>query len=279
MVHIITDTTACLSTAVAAQYRIPIIPQVVNFGSESFLEGINLDNTEFMRRLQASKDLPKTAAPPTEYFIKEFTRLGPTGEPILCIHPSAEVSGTIRSATIAAQDFPDLDIRIIDTRVISTPLGSIVECAAEWAAQGMSADEIVDRVQDMARRCKVYFLVATLDYLARGGRIGGASALLGSVLQIKPILYLIDGKIDVYEKDRTFKRALARLKEIVVEQIAHNGNGRITVMHAASPEEGLGLARDLSTLTGQKEIPISDVPPAIVTHAGPGIIGVGFFTD
>src|SRR5512139_118777 len=106
MVHIITDTTACLDPDFGRLHHIPIIPQVINFGEESFLEGIDMDTDQFIQRLRSCRDLPKTAAPPPELFIKEFERLTPSGEPILCIHPSALVSGTVRSATVAAQDFP-----------------------------------------------------------------------------------------------------------------------------------------------------------------------------
>ena len=136
MVHIITDTTACLPEAIAKQYDIPVIPQIINFGEESFYEERDIDNPTFMSRLRTSSELPKTAAPPPELFVEEFRRLSATNKTILCIHPSAEVSGTVRSATVAAQDFPDLDIRVIDTRVIASPLGTMVEFAARWAAEG-----------------------------------------------------------------------------------------------------------------------------------------------
>lgn len=277
MVQIITDTTACLSPEVARRYHIPVIPQVINFGTDSFYEGINMDNAAFMARLQSSPDLPKTAAPPPELFIEEFSRLAGLGETILCIHPSTDISGTVRSALVAAKDFPDLDIRVIDTRVVASPLGQMVELAAAWAEQGLDADTIVARLEDLTRRCRLYFLVATLDYLARGGRIGGASHLLGSVLQIKPILKLQDGKVDQFERERTHRRAVSRLKEIICEQAPLDGTGYISVLHAGVPEEGALLAGELSVLAHQPEVPVVDVPPAIVTHGGPGILGVGFF--
>ncbi len=138
-------------------------------------------------------------------------------------------------------------------------------------------DVIVARIYEMLPACRVFFLVATLEYLAKGGRIGGAQALLGSVLQIKPILTLRDGKVDQFEKERTYKRALAHLKEIVLQDIRRDGFGYLSVMHAAVPQEAQSLADDLSRQLGIREIPILDVPPAIVTHGGPGILGVSFF--
>ena len=237
-----------------------------------------MDNATFMLRLRSSKTLPKTAAPPPELFFREFQRLVPLGEPILCIHPSIEVSGTVRSASVAAMDFPDADIRIIDTRLIASPLGSIVEQAALWASDGMQVDNIVAGVQDLMRRARVYFLVDTLDYLARGGRIGNASALLGSMLQIKPILTVRDGKVDQYERERTHRRALHRLKEIVCEQACNNGDARITIMHSDALKDAQTLAIDLGEYLRQADIPITAVPPAIATHGGPGILAVGFFT-
>jgi DegV family protein with EDD domain len=277
MVKIITDTTSCLRADIARHFDIPVIPQIINFGNQSYYEGLEIDNATFMQRLKTSKELPKTAAPPPELFVQEFQRLVPLGEPILCIHPSAEVSGTVRSAQVAALDFPEADIRVIDTRTVSSPLATMVELAATWAQAGLDADTIQERLASLIRRCRVYFLVSTLEYLARGGRIGGAAALLGSVLQIKPILALRDGRVDQYERERTHKRAVARLKEIVLEQIPDDGCGYLSVMHAGVPEAGQHLAEELGTLIHQPEVPVTDVPPAIVTHGGPGILGVGFF--
>lgn len=277
MVKIITDTTAGLPNEVAQRYDIPVIPQVIIFGDETYLEGVEMDNAAFMQRLRTSEELPKTSAPPPELFTEEFERLVATGEPILCIHPSTELSGTVRSATVAAADFPDADIRVIDTRVIGSPLATLVELAAEWADEGHSADTIEGRIRDLIPRSRVYFLVATLEYLARGGRIGGAAALLGSVLKVKPILTLRDGRADQYERTRTHKRAVTRLKELVFDQIPRDGSGHLSVMHAAVPDQAQALADDLGAELGIESTPILDVPPAIVTHAGPGVLAVAFF--
>lgn len=277
MVRIVADTTACLDKAVAAKYQIPMIPQVINFGEESFFEEQDMKIDEFMARLRANKVLPKTAAPPPELFAIEFQRLVPTGDTILCIHPSSEISGTVRSAEVARMDFPGADIRIIDTRTVGSALGTLVELAAEWAAAGISADEIENRLNSMIPRCRIYFLVATLDYLARGGRIGGASALLGSLLQIKPILHLKDGRVDVYEKERTHKRATQRLIEITSQQMKQNEHAYLTIMHAGVPDQGQELAQALSKIVHLPQVKVFNVPPAIVTHGGPGILATAFF--
>jgi DegV family protein with EDD domain len=279
MVQIITDTTSCLPGDFASRYHIPVIPQIINFGNDSFYEGVDLDNDGFMTRLKNSAELPKTSAPPPELFVEIFERMVPLNEPILCIHPSAEVSGTVRSATVASQDYPQADIRVIDTRVVGSPLGTMVQLAAQWAAEGLDADTIVERLHNLTKRSRVYFLVSSLEYLQRGGRIGGAQAMLGSVLQIKPILCLNDGRVDRYESERTYKRALARLKGIVVEQIPSDGAGYLSIMHAGVPDEGLALAIDLGQLVNQSDVPVYNVPPAIVTHGGPGLLAASFFTD
>jgi DegV family protein with EDD domain len=277
MVKIITDTTAGLPDEVAERYKIPVIPQVIIFGSESYLEKQEIDHATFMERLERSRDLPKTSAPPPELFVEEFGRLVPEGEPILCIHPSSELSGTVRSATVAAADFPDADIRVIDTRAIGSALATLVTLAAEWSANGLDVDAIEARIRDLIPRCRIYFLVATLEYLAKGGRIGGAAALLGSVLRVKPILTLRDGRADQFERTRTHRRAVARLKELVLEQIPGDGSGHLSVMHASAAGQAQALADDLRTRLDLPRVPILDVPPAIVTHAGPGVLAVAFF--
>lgn len=277
MAKIITDTTAGLSDQVTRRYDIPVVPQVIIFGEDSYLEGQEIDHAAFMRRLTSSKELPKTSAPPPDLFTELFERLVPQGEPILCIHPSTELSGTVRSATVAASEFPDADIRIIDTRAIGSALATMVRLAAEWNEAGLDTDAIEARVRHMIPRSRIYFLVATLEYLAKGGRIGGAAALLGSVLKVKPILTLRDGRADQLERTRTHRRAVARLKELVLEQFPRDGGGHLSVMHASAPDQAQALADDLSSVLELQDVPILDVPPAIVTHAGPGVLAAAFF--
>jgi DegV family protein with EDD domain len=276
MVKIVADTVACLTPEVINRYHIPVVPQVINFGSDSYLEGVDIDIDTFMQKLRASIELPKTAAPPVEYFVQVFEELVPSGEPILCIHPSSDVSGTVRSALTAAQEFPSADIRVIDTRLIGSPIGTIIQLAAEWAEAGEDIDTIVSRINEMAPRCRIYFLVDTLEYLQRGGRIGGAQALLGSLLQIKPILTFENGRVNQFEKERTRRQALVRLKELVKSQYPDHG-GYLSVMHAGVPERGLELAKTLAEELGLSHVPVVNVPPAIATHGGPGILVAAFF--
>jgi DegV family protein with EDD domain len=279
MIRIITDTTSGLPLEISNRYHIPVIPQIINFGNKSYYEGIELDNASFMSMLRASKELPKTAAPPPELFVHEFNKIVPSGGTVFCIHPSSEVSGTVRSATMAAQEFPNADIRVIDTRTIGSPIATLVQLAAEWALQGEEADLIEKKIKQMIPRCRIYFLVDTLEYLAKGGRIGGATALLGSVLKIKPILALSEGRVEQFEKERTQKHAISRLNELVKSQAARNGEAYISVMHAAVPELAREFADMLCSEFGLNSIPILDLPPAIVVHGGPGILAAAFFTD
>jgi DegV family protein with EDD domain len=279
MINIITDTTSGLPLEISNRYRIPVIPQIINFDNQSYYEGIDLDNPSFMKMLKASKELPKTAAPPPELFINEFNKLIPLGGTIICIHPSAELSGTVRSALMASQEFPNADIRIIDTRSVGSPIATLVQLAAEWAVQGEDADSIEQKIKRLIPRNRIYFIVDTMEYLAKGGRIGGATALLGSVLKIKPILALSNGRVEQFEKERTQKHAISRLIELVKSQAAINADAYISVMHAAIPELAQDFANMLCSEFGLSSIPILDVPPAIVVHGGPGILAVAFFTD
>lgn len=279
MIHVITDTTSGLPQKIANQYHIPVIPQIINFGNQSFYESVDINNSKFMQMLIAAKELPKTAAPPPELFIQQFEKLIPLGGTIFCIHPSTELSGTVRSAIMAANEFPQADIRVIDTRTVGSPLATLVELAARWAAAGDEADVIESRIKRMIPLNRIYFLVDTLEYLAKGGRIGGAAALLGSVLKIKPILALMDGRVDQFEKERTQKRAMNRLEELVKTQAARDGEAYISVMHAAVPDLAREFANSLCAEFNLPDVPILDVPPAIVTHGGPGILAAAFFTD
>lgn len=277
MIKIIADTTSCLPAAVKNEYAIPVVPQLIHFGEDSYTEGIDFDTDSFLSLLQSSSALPKTSAPPPELFRDIFQESAGSDQTLICIHPSTDLSGTVRSAETAQLDFPELDIRVIDTRLVASPLGTVVHQAARWAAAGNSADAVCQQIIELSGRCKLYFVVATLDYLARGGRIGGASALLGNALQIKPILTLADGKVEQHAKERTFKRALEHLQALVLDEYPSSSEGHLSIMHAGTPD----LAQDLSAFfidrLGIDPPVISYLPPAIITHAGPGSIAVGFF--
>ncbi|MDF1512181.1 MAG: DegV family protein [Anaerolineae bacterium] len=284
MVKFIADTTSCLPESFTNQYNIPVIPQVINFGEESFLENLEISYASFMERLQISKSLPKTAAPPPELFLEAYARLASDAEPILCILPSAAMSGTVRSARVGLhmareRGLSGLDVRILDTQLIASPVAALIQMAVMWAEQGDDADTIVSRVLSMSQRGKIYFSVATLKYLAKGGRIGGAAALLGSMLNVKPVLTIVDGKVDVFEKVRTQKRAVERLKQLVLEQIAPGDHGYLSIMHAEAADDADALSTYFHQELGLEDILIYAVPPAVVVHAGPGVLGTAFFTE
>ncbi len=278
MTRIVTDTTSGLDSATARQLRIPMISQVINFGDESFREGVDLDHDGFMERLLQRKHLPKTSAPYPGDFIEAYSSIPQKDGPILSLHPSADVSGTVRSAEVARDSCPGADIRIIDTRTVGGPLASIVLEAYRLVEQGMPADEVVAHVEQMKAHACIYFVVDTMEFLQRGGRIGSAAAFVGTVLQIKPLLSFKDGRIEPYERERTRHKALRRLKELVLAEAAPGPDGRLTVMHAAAPDAAVALAAELGSATGGHDVAIMNLVPAIVTHAGPGVLAVGFFT-
>jgi DegV family protein with EDD domain len=279
-VRIVTDTTSCLPLEVARRHSIEVVPQVIRFESESFLEDVEISLAEFVRRLRLAKTLPSTAAPLVGDFVAAYQRQLAAAETILSIHPSGEVSGTVRSALTARETaFPQADIRVIDTRTVAGNLAALALSAAKAAEAGESADGILRRIQADIPRSRTYFVVATLEYLQKGGRIGGASALIGGALQIKPILEILDGRVEVREKVRTHQRAMGRLLEIVTSECPRSADARLSVSHADAEEAARRLASELRAALALEEVSIYPVGSAITTHAGPGTLAVGFFGE
>ncbi len=279
-VRLVTDSTVSLPPGFAEAHGIEVVPQVVRFGEEAFLEGVDISHAEYIRRLKSAAVKAGTAACPPAEFIKAYRRQLEIGDTIISLHPSNEVSGTVRSANIAKSEaFPDADIRIFDTRVVAGPLGVLVRHAAAWIEAGQGADQIVAQLEPMFQRGRMYFLVATLEYLQRGGRIGGAAALIGGVLQIKPLLELRNGRVEPLERVRTYSRAYERLKELTAANCPHTPEAELCVMHADAAAEAERLAADLRGIMGLGDLPILAVGAAVTTHAGPGTIGVGFFAS
>jgi len=277
MVKIIADTTCGLPREVAAQRGIPLIPQIVVFGDQTYHDDKEMDTATFLRRLKASDSLPKTSAPEPSQYHPLFRQAAEKGESVVVVAPTSKASGTVRSAQTASQDFPDVDVHIVDTLTISCNLASLVLVADDMAKAGKTADEIVAKLNDMIPRGRLYFLVDTLEYLAKGGRIGGAKKLLAELLEIKPILQVKNGQVESFEQQRTKKRALARLVEVVTEQCKGGDEAHLCVLQVEAEEEAKALVAELKTRVPVQEIPIYELPPAIVVHAGPRAMGVGFF--
>jgi DegV family protein with EDD domain len=277
MVKIVADTTSGLPREMLKSLGIPLIPQIIIFGEESYRDDTELDTAAFLEKLKASKELPKTAAPAPALYNLIYAEAKQRGESVIVIAPSAKVSGTVRAATVAAQDFPGADVRVVDSLTIAGNLASLVLIANAWAKSGLDADTIISRLNEWIPRGHIYFLVNTLEYLQKGGRIGGAKALMGELLQVKPILCLRDGQVEPFEQHRTKKRAVARLIEIVEEQCPKSPEAHLCVMQAEAIEEAEALAADLRSKMNLNSIPIYELPPAIVVHGGPGVLGIGFF--
>lgn len=277
MVHIITDTTSGLPADIAARYDIPVIPQIITFGQESFLDCEEMDSKMFMERLASSDVLPKTAAPPPEMFAKHLQRFAADGQPILCIHPSAKVSGTVRSATVAKQQFPNADIRVMDTLAVGGPLAWMVIRAAEWASQGSNADTIWGRLEAMIPEVRLYFTVDTLEYLQRGGRIGGAKALVGNLLHIRPVLTLREGQVEPLINERTRKRALQHIMGLAAQEAPRDRDPMFSVMHAGAPDVAEQMAAGIRAEFGNVNVMVMNLAPVIVVHGGPGTVGLGYF--
>lgn len=277
MTIIIADTTCGLPRDLLAQRGIPLIPQVVMFGEESFHDDRELDTASFLQKLKAAKALPTTAAPEPALYYPIFEEARKKAESVVVVAPTGKASGTVRSAQTAAQEFQDVDIRVVDTQTISCNLGSLVLVADDMAKAGKSASQIVAKLEDMIPRGRLYFLVDTLEYLAKGGRIGGAKRLVAELLEIKPILQVKDGQVEPFEQQRTKKRALARLVEVVGEQCSGGDETHLCVLQVEAESEAQALVAELKSKVNVQNIPIYELPPAIVVHAGPRAMGVGFF--
>lgn len=279
MIKIVTDTTSTLSREYCQQHDIDVVPQIIRFGEETFLEGVEIDEPEFLQRLKSSAQLPATAAPAPGLFDDAYRQAAEKGYPILSIHPSSEVSATVASANVARDLYASADIRVIDMRTVAGCLGEAVKQAVEWRDAGRTADQIEAELRSLIPRSRTYFLVATLEYLRRNGRIGGASSMIGSVLQIKPILQLSNGRVEPLDKVRTHQKALERLKELILTECPRTPEARLCVMHADATEDANRLRAELGAALGIKDIPLYSVGPAITTHAGPGTLAAGFFTE
>ncbi|HLA07801.1 MAG TPA: DegV family protein, partial [Anaerolineales bacterium] len=253
MTIIVADTTCGLPHELLEGRGIPVIPQIVMFGEESYHDDKEFDTAVFLQKLKASATLPKTAAPEPSLYFPIFEEAQKKGESVVVVAPTSKASGTVRSAQTAAQEFPGLDIRVVDTLTVSCNLGSLVLLVDDMAKAGKSADEIIAKLNGMIPRGRLYFVVDTLEYLAKGSRIGGAKKLLAELLEIKPILQVKDGQVESFEQQRTKRRALARLMVVVAEQCKGADEAHLCVIQVEAEKEAESLVQELKS-----KVPVSE---------------------
>lgn len=272
-VRIVTDSTADLPQELVNKYNITVVPLKVFFGLQCFIDGVDLSAPEFYSRLVTSKDLPITSQPSPAEFETYYRPLVDEGVDIVSIHLSAALSGTLQSAQLAKTMLNYGGLEIIDSRAVSVVLGMLVLAAARAAEAGYSRTEVVALVQDIIAAHRVYFMVDTLEYLQRGGRIGKAKAFLGTILNVKPVCTIIDGVINPCEKVRGRNKAINRLVQLLAEQCRDTGPLFCFMAHGNDPGGMQFLEGVVREKLDCREILSSQMGSVVGTHAGPGILG------
>jgi DegV family protein with EDD domain len=273
-VAVVTDSTADLSPELAAGHAVTVVPLTVNLDGRSYLDGVDISAAEFYRKLQATSGHPTTSQPAPGQFKEVYERLLADHQEVVSIHLSGKLSGTLGSAQQAALMVGGERVHVVDSGFASMPLAGLVLVAATRAERGGDASEVMEdasRVKD-AMRC--FFAVSTLEYLRRGGRIGSAAALLGSVLQIKPILALEGGQVVPLERVRTHERALNRLVELA-QSVDRAGGLCVVIGHAAAEPAALTLAQRLEGIA--ESLVVQPLGPVVGAHVGPGTVGVAAY--
>jgi DegV family protein with EDD domain len=275
-VAFVTDSTGYIPPHLIEDLAITIIPQELIWGKETFLDGVDIQPDEFYRRLQTAKTMPTTSQAQPARFLQVFQSLLEQDYQILNILISEKLSGTISSAVQAKGMLPEAPIEIVDSRTTAMAMGFLVLETARLAREGASLEECKQYAERGRDNTGLLVTVDTLEFLHRGGRIGGGARFLGTALNIKPILELVDGRLEAVERVRTRSKALNRVSELVENRIAGRQPVRLAALHANCQGEAHELLDRLVSQIGAVEQVLTDVSPVVGTHVGPGTIGVCF---
>ena len=281
MIHIVTDSTSDLTPKLLSEMgvegRVHIVPLTVHFGEVEYRDGVDLGRKEFYAMLARGDAMPRTSQPSPAAFADVYREISRPGDTIISLHISSRLSGTHQSAALAARQFDDRTIEVVDTRSVALGLGLMAAEAAQAAVAGEESKQILDRIRRRIASVRILFVVDTLEYLQRNGRIGKAQALVGGILNVKPILALEDGIVAPVEKVRGKAKAVERLVERLIEAVPPGKLEMGAVMHAAAPEQAEALAGRLHELYRGARFYVEELGPTVGTHAGPGTLGVVAF--
>jgi DegV family protein with EDD domain len=283
-VIVVTDGTSSLTPKMGQEYGVHVVPLYVMFGTQTYRDGVDLDADAFYRLLRDSRALPTTAQPTAEDFVQVYTSiweglLSTEGASILSIHGSEKMTATVNSARAAAKRLPEIPITVIDSQSISMGLGLMAIAAAHASAAGQEEGDIVQLVEGLIDRMGIYFTVETLEYLYKGGRIGGATALIGSLLSIKPVLCVADGRVEPVEKPRSRRRAIGRVLDLMAEEVGSGQPVHAAVLHCNAPGDGQAVADQVTERFHPVELIVAETGPTIGVHGGPGTVGVAFYVE
>lgn len=279
-IKIVTDSTSYISDEYIKKYDIKLVSLNVIINGVSSRE-VDIENEVFYEEIKNSKEIPKSSQPIPEEMLNTFREIVEDGDSIVGIFLSSKMSGTYSSANMIKdmilEDYPDAEIHILDSKTNCMQMGFAVIEAARTASEGKSINEVINAANHVINNSRFLFTPETLEYLKKGGRIGGAAALFGNVLQIKPILTVVNGETSVFKKVRTRKKAIEEIVKTVLEEIESKGLGDIVVHHINCQEDGLKLAKALENKLGKK-VDIQSIGPVIGVHVGPGSIGIAYYT-
>jgi len=277
-IALITDSTAYLEPDFVQENSITVIPLNLHWDGANYRDGVDITPAEFYKMLATSKNLPTTSQPTYGEFETIIQDLSKDNEAVIAALISSGISGTVDSALMAQKHLPSIPLHVVDSKLTSSGLALLVKALVKARADGIDAGGLVSLASRIVENSSIYFMVDTLEYLYKGGRIGGASRFLGGALEIKPILYLNEeGKIEALEKVRTKKKALQRLVELAVEK-ANGKPAHVGVIHAQAAEDAHQIKATLSQQIDCAEMGIYDLSPVIGTHVGPGAIGIALHT-
>ena len=279
-IKIVTDSTSYISDEYIKKYDIKLVSLNVIINGVSSRE-VDIENEVFYEEIKNSKEIPKSSQPIPNEMLNTFKEIVKDGDSIVAIFLSSKMSGTYSNANMIKdmilEDYPDAEIHILDSKTNCMQMGFAVIEAARTASEGKSINEVINAANHVINNSRFLFTPETLEYLKKGGRIGGAAALFGNVLQIKPILTVVNGETSVFKKVRTRKKAIEEIVKTVLEEIESKGFGDIVVHHINCQEDGLKLAKALENKLGKK-VDIQSIGPVIGVHVGPGSIGIAYYT-
>ncbi len=272
-VKIVTDSAADLTAEQVAAHDIRVVPLTIRFGDQEFVDGIDLTPQAFYDKMAELDVMPATAAPAPGAFEAAMREAGADGDPVLCLNISSGLSGTMQSAQNAARAIgSDLDVRVIDTRSITAGLGMKVLHAAEMAESGATADDIVAAIEEMVPRTRIYGALLTLENLKKNGRIGGAQAMLGSLLNIKPIVDISTGEVTEAGKQRTRRKSLVWLRDRLFQE---PDVGHVAICHGCS-DDYEEIRELIAPRYSDEQVSVWTIGPVIGAHGGTGVAGLSW---